>query len=350
MITISCNRFDNTFEPADPDENFSQHIAAYKETLTGALPGSQIQAVMEYYREDYLNNGWTKEDVELYFNGLAEIVTDSLAVVIISDDPSNLTFSYRIEDTIAGIDTLIVEYTVSQEEGYLFIGNRQTDEETVESSVLVELFTNIWCPNCPYVETALHDLKQVYGNRFYYIEYHLEPNDPLAFGHEDIQNYYQLPLALPIGIVQGQMQISGGSAADSYDEYDFAVSQFFEQEAQFTFDEFAYTTNETMLSFNIKIETEVSGAENLQLRYALIEKVTDVTNAAGQPCRNVVIEKGALALTSGDLNVVLEEEFQLPDFTFTDPKLVFWVQTIEEPYNSETCLIHNVNEYDIAIP
>ncbi|MBW6515178.1 MAG: hypothetical protein K0B81_01005 [Candidatus Cloacimonetes bacterium] len=347
LLIIACDRFDNSFQPAEEDISYTEHLNLFSSTLFESLSENNISAVMNFYSEDYLNDGLTKSDVEIYFTQLAEIVTEDLSITIEDHDQAALSFRYRIEDSSASIDTLIVEYTLDKNAGYLLIGNQQTPEEPEEMRVLVELFTATWCPNCPYVEAALHDLKQLYGNRFYYIEYHIM--DALDIGNMDILNYYQLSTALPKSIIQGSMEIPTGSP-NSYDEYNFAISSFLNQYAEFFFEDFNYAISDGNLSFQVRIATESLDLTDLQLKYALIEKETDVNNAAGQPCRNVVFYKDAVSLTPDMFNVLVTEDFILPEFSFTEPRLVVWLQTIEDVYDSETCIVHNVIEYEIVLP
>lgn len=348
LILISCDRFDNNFQPAEEDHSFVDHLTLFSQSLRETLQSGDIDTILDFYSEDYLNDGLVKEDIESYYNGLSENVTEELNVEIVSSNSVQLSFTYQIIDVGASIDTLIVEYTLDKSANYLFIGNQQTPVVSEDKRVLVELFTATWCPNCPYVEAALYNLKQLYGNRMYYIEYHIQ--DQLAFGHNDILNYYQLPPSLPVGITQGNLKITGGSAANSFAEYDFAVSQFLDQTAEFQFEDFSYEITGNILSFSIQIATELTESPDLQLRYALIEKETTVNNAQGQPCRNVVITKGSVPISVDLFNELVTEEFLIPDFSFSNPRLTVWLQTIETEYDSETCLIHNVNEYEIVLP
>jgi len=346
FLTItSCDRFENTFQPDGTESSFLEKITLFEETLPTSLLASDIVSLMEFYSDDYLNNGWTKADVEQYFSQLSTIVTDQLVVEIVDTNQSQLSFSYRIDDNEAGVDTLIVEFTDDEDTEFIFIGNQQGEEVSDESKVLVELFTATWCPNCPYVEAALFDLKGLYGDKFYYIEYHIM--DQLDFGHSDILNYYQLSTTLPVGIVQGQLSITGGSAANSYDEYHFAISQYWGEDEQFGFEEFDYSVVDGQLIFSILVATEVEDLNDINIRYALIEKESDVDNAAGQPSKNVVIAKGNESLTG---NTTDELVLDIPNFEFSDPRLVIWIQTMDDPYESETSRIHNVIEYQISIP
>jgi hypothetical protein len=171
--------------------------------------------------------------------------------------------------------------------------------------------------------------------------------DQLDFGHSDILNYYQLSTTLPVGIVQGQLSITGGSAANSYDEYHFAISQYWGEDEQFGFEEFDYSVVDGQLIFSILVATEVEELNDINIRYALIEKESDVDNAAGQPSKNVVIAKGNESLTG---NTTDELVLDIPNFEFSDPRLVIWIQTMDDPYESETSRIHNVIEYQITIP
>ena len=345
LTMLSCDRFDNTFQSDETDNGFLSKIQQFETTLATSILIPDISAVMEFYSNDYLNNGWTQTEVEQYFTDISTIVTDDLVIDIVETNQLQHSFTYRIIDIEADVDTLIVEFTASEEDGFLFIGNQQDAAIPEESRVLVELFTATWCPNCPYVEEALHDLKGLYGDRFYYIEYHIM--DQLDFGHTDILNYYELSTSLPVGIIQGQVNITGGSAANSYNEYHFAISQYWGEEELFGFQDFDYSVVDDRLIFSIVIATEIDDLEDIHIRYALIEKESDINNAAGHPSRNVVITKGN-SILSGITGVELV--LDIPDFEFSDPRLVIWIQTINEPYNSESSKIHNVIEYQLVLP
>jgi len=102
------------------------------------------------------------------------------------------------------------------------------------------------------------------------------------------------------------------------------------------------------LTFSLSLFTQESLPLNdLVLRYAYAEKVTEVDNYAGEPCRNVVLTEGSIDIQSDNINDSISGTFTIPEFETTQPQLVVWVQTMNNPYNSETSIVHNVEEYSI---
>lgn len=363
LTLTACNRFDNTFEPEPIDTSFKEWLSDFSEMLTNALKDNDLIQIMELYQDDYLYDGRTKDDVEAYFQSIADDNPDSIYVDVGNYDAENLSFRYRIaayQDTVSIrnrtvlIDTTITEIAVRKDAGYMITGNGQDEIVVQNRRVLVELFTARLCPNCPYVEAALYSLKQEYGERFIYIEYHMQA--PFNFGHQDIAGYYGVT-SLPVGIIQGQTEIRGGSETDSYSRYENAITRYFDIEADLVFSDFDYSVDSDIISFSLQLTApEGDIPPDLKFKYALIEKESSANNQAGQPFRNVVITKGEQDLTADMFTIddnttaTVEIEFNKPDFEFnSSPSIVVWLQTIERFYDNETCIVHNTAEYQVNI-
>ena len=391
VITVSCDRFDNTFEPVEEDTLYQERLEDFASYLTDSLNNEDIEDVMSFYAEDYLYDGKTKDDVEAFFTGLAASYPDSFHVEIKSVNYHALSFTYQIsvwpstytshahdpsfnsktnrgiddnshsllesitQNNEAVFDTTIVEYTSGRDEDYLIIGNQQEAAVSPDRKILVELFTALWCPNCPYVEAALHSLKQQHRDKFYYIEYHRM--DKFDFGNEEIASYYDVA-SLPVGIIQGQTRITGGSEAESFAEYEHAISSYFDQEAEFFFNDFDYSVNGESISFSLQVSTDRDIDDNLYLKYALLEKESETTNAAGEPVRNIVIAQDQAELVEEMFSIddennegkaaSIDKNIAIPDFAFNKPALIFWVQTKDVPYDPQTSIVHNTQEYELT--
>jgi PKD repeat protein len=209
-------------------------------------------------------------------------------------------------------------------------------------NVLVELTTSLTCVNCPYVETALHNLKQQYGNRLSYVEYHI--NDELDIGNLDIFAYYGMSV-LPTSITQGTEMIVGGSAT-SQDELDAIIAPIFEETPLVQFYDFNATLEADTLNGSVLLSVDASvPPDDLYLKFTLIENEnTNYLNAAHEYPLNVVIAKGELSISAHNFEDPVEFALSglsdLPD----DITLVIWVQTLADPYSSDTCKIYNVTE------
>ena len=209
-------------------------------------------------------------------------------------------------------------------------------------NVLVELATGHDCVSCPYVEEALHNLKQQYGNRLSYVEYHI--NDSLDIGNNDIFSYYGMSL-LPTSVTQGTEIIVGGSPT-SQDELNALITPILNETPLVQFYDFNATLEADNLNGSVLLSIDSSvPLEDLHLKFVLIENEnTNYQNAAHKHPLNVVIAKSEVSLSQSNFDEPVEFALSglsdLPD----DITLVIWVQTLADPYNSNTCKVYNVTE------
>lgn len=357
IILINCDRYTKPVAPVE-DTSFSDKLGSYALQLEESLVSGNIQPVMSYYADNYLHNGNTRESVQIFFSDIAEHSPDSIYISVHSIDRNNLSFSYDLfavqskQDSISVIiDTTIVEYTLEKEDDYLFIGNRESLEESPYKKVLVEVFTGTDCINCVFLKTALNSLKRELGNKFYYIEYH--HRNELDFGNADIYSYYGVR-TIPVGIIQGSTRIRGSSSVDdSYAEYRYVITSNMNDEASFSLIDFSYSVQEDSISFEVTVvwdDYEVQEfPERVQLKYALIEKMTAQNYYNDLPLNNVVIAKGSNPLV--DMNrQVIKVSFKKPSYDFNRPAIILWLQTIPFPYNAADSKVKNVFEQRIIIP
>ena len=211
---------------------------------------------------------------------------------------------------------------------------------------MVQLFTGTWCPNCPYAEEALYELSQELGDAFYFLEIHIQ--DELALGSNfEIMNFYGIG-SLPSTVFQGQNVIVGANES-IIDVFRNAIQNYAEIDASAVLKNLEYELDGPNLSGSVQIELEESvSQENLFLKFSLVEIVSDVLNSAGAPCRQVVKANGEVDLSSLDLNNPVEFSFYTTANMPSDARFYLWLQTIEEPYNEETCKVYNVIEQDLS--
>jgi thiol-disulfide isomerase/thioredoxin len=234
-------------------------------------------------------------------------------------------------------DSLIVDYLISKNARYLFNGN-QADMR----NVLVELFTATWCPNCPYAEDALHNLHEEYGNRFIYFEYHI--NDALQIpGNSDILNYYG-ESSLPVTVVNGNALVMSGAGPTIEHTIDSAIQPLLSEQAkaQICLNEMAINNNVLNVQIQMNIQNDVSLSE-LYLKYVVVEDYDEVnTNVNGDHLHNVVKYKNEISLADyvnqQPLDIIIEAIETYPQ----DSSIIFWIQTMESPYNESTCQVYNV--------
>ncbi|MDP8241696.1 MAG: thioredoxin family protein, partial [Candidatus Celaenobacter antarcticus] len=274
---------------------------------------------------------------------LAVASPDSIAIAIDILSEFDYKVSYRI--MTAGIDTTIIDYAQAQRDSFLFIGNQVAP--AVPQKVLVEVITGIWCSNCHYAEEALKQLKQEYGDDFYYIEYHW--NDDLDVGAIEVIEYYNMSYSAPQSMFQGQVKVTGGGG-DTYDQYHNTITTFFDQDALVELKHFSYTMSDTLFGQVTIRKDDSLPMEELYIKYALVEKVSSVINPyTGRPCEQVVIAKGMKNIGEEDFSNPISFKLGMPSTVPDDIVLYVWLQTLEDPYNADTCKIYNVIEEDILL-
>ncbi|MCK4654222.1 MAG: hypothetical protein KAU01_07235 [Candidatus Cloacimonetes bacterium] len=343
LLFFACDRFEHSFEPTDDENSVEEFFSDFSESIAN-LPSPDVTPVLNFYHDDYNNNGTLKSDVEEFYS-MFYIISIALqlqleATLINYTENNDITWNLLV--TTLGtketfLDTTFIDVLIPSGDSYLFYGNQQELQK-----VLVELATSLTCVNCPYVEAALHNLKQQYGNRLSYIEYHI--NDPLDIGNIDIFSYYEMS-ALPTSVIQGTDIIVGGSAT-SQEELDAIIALIFEETPLVQFNDVNITIDGEELNGSVLLNIDSSvPLDDLYLKFILIENEdTENQNSAGENCLNVVKAKSELLLTQVNLaepvDFLLPDLYDLPD----DITLVIWVQTLEDPYNSSTCKVYNVTE------
>ena len=341
LSIFSCDRFKHHFDPFfTPFEHYLERFATHVED---GILSDDVASIMSYYSDTYLNDGMVKSDMQALYNSLAAVSPDSVAIEIDILNEAEYKIFYRI--MTAGVDTTIIDYAQAQRDSFLFIGNQISP--AVPQKVLVELFTATTCVNCPNADAALKQLKTEYGDQFYYIEYHW--TDQLDIGAIDLLEYYNMDYSIPQSMFQGQVKVVGGGA-DTYDQYNFTLNTLVAVDALAEIKDFSYTRSNT-LHGQVRIKkNDAVPLENLFVKYVLVEEVSSVVNIySHKHCEQVAIAKGMKFIGDEDFSNPISFDLALPSTVPEDIVLYIWLQTIEDPYNADTCKIYNVIEEDIVI-
>ncbi|MCK4311414.1 MAG: hypothetical protein KAW88_01620 [Candidatus Cloacimonetes bacterium] len=341
LILFGCDRFEHNFEPTDYDLGLEQFPIIFKNVLENLTQYNQNE-IEYFYSGDYKNGDWNKNDMVNYitqfftFGDNVTLQTDSILI-----SPSNLMIKWNFyaENTNREIlvDTTFIDYLIKRNDEYQFYGDQDGSQKA-----LVELATSITCVNCPYIEEALHHLKEKYSSRLSYIEYHIY--DDLDIGNGDFFSYYGLS-ALPSSIIQGTDIIVGGYPT-SQDGLNAVIEPIFEETPLVLFNNLEVAISGEELNGSVVLDLDDSvPLEDLHLKFVLIENEnTNYLNSAHEYPLNVVIAKGKLSISQSNFDEPVEFSLSgLPDLP-DDITLVIWVQTLEDPYNSETCKVYNVTE------
>ena len=172
---ISCDRFDNNFQNnVSVTEKIQVFFTAFENTLSTLQP-TNISEIMNFYDENYLNNGITKAETEQFYNSLFTLADSIQIISELENSDENLNVNWRliVKDSATDsvlIDSLIADKLIETRGDYLFYGNQYTPPSADKQKVLVQLFTGTWCPNCPYAEEALYELSQELSDTFYFLD------------------------------------------------------------------------------------------------------------------------------------------------------------------------------------
>lgn len=352
----SCNRYDNGWptQTNDDDEiTFTQYVAQIDTTMEEGLAAGDVAAVMTLYHPDYLNAGAAYDDMQTFFTGLTQMENLVPAVETTLESETSMTLTYRIYDAsgVTGVDTTFTDVAMETENGFILWGDREGGPVEITTRVLAEVATARWCPNCPDSGHELASLAAANPGRMIYIEY-IQDDGPED--NSDIFTYYSDPdgnsfdSQLPCVIFQGQRRVTGAGQGP-LDTYTTFVDFFLSQEAHLDFANLDYTLDGLTISgtFDVYSDGSIEDTTGLTMKLVLMEEETQWTYYIGnEPIHHGVLDKTQIGLDSADQTVSFE-------LTSIDPvpedlKLIVWVQTLNEPYNEQTSIVHNVQSYSIT--
>ena len=358
LVLFSCDRFEHVLEPGVSNIGLDE----FAESITDLFASTNQNNYLELsflFSDNYYNQDITKDDKMDYFASFFLIdpnTTFSADEIIIS--PS-LNVSWHFTATNSDLEILaditFVDFLIEENEGFVFYGDQNNARK-----VLVELFTGQWCSNCPSAEEALHNLRMQYGSRFSYVEYHV--GDQLAGDFTDIFGYYPNTGTLPLGIVNGNAHIiySAPSIEEVQTEIETAITPLLQEPLLALLSDVQTNLTDTLLTASVQIELDTSfPTDNLTLVAVLMEDYNeDYPNHHGDPHHNIALKRISVDISTLNLDEPVSFEIDeldvLPQWYMDnatglpeDLTLVFWVQTLETPYNQNTCAVHNVIEISI---
>ncbi len=326
-------------------QEFYNYRYAFQYDLEEAILASDMSIIEPYFTEDYYNNGLDRDSLFFLLDDISPALGFELG--IIDFDTFECTFVYELTENSTG-KTLLVDDTYTVVDGeYKFCGNGEEAPDTSKQKVLVELFTGTWCPNCPTSEQVLHDLKEQYGDSFYYIEYHIsDAYDGFYADNDDLLDYYLGGIECPTAVFQGQFVRSGGISDQS--QYEMPLNDYMTVDARAFFDSASANwdaeTHEVSVSIDVTLD-EYLDDNDLYLRYAIVEETAQASTSGGY-YHQAVIAKGDVPF-EGNLSELNDEfsisyESGLPD----DAILYLWLQTLHNEHAND-CKVHNVIEVTI---
>jgi thiol-disulfide isomerase/thioredoxin len=292
---------------------------------------ADLSDVMNFYHDDYNNNGTTKADVENFYSDILQTADSVSFQAEISNYNTNLEIIWNLKVINENTQAVLVDSTISDvllptRDYYQFFGNQAALQK-----IMIELFTATWCPNCPYVENALHTLKEEYGSKISYVEYHMF--DEYDFGNSDIANYYGAS-AFPHTFINGSTELEGGSE-ESLDIIEEIIQPMLNEVPNLVLSDLNFTVSENGLSGNVKIDTELQES-NMFLKVVIIENENNGYH-------NIVLKQYSEDISSEDFSQPIDFSISNVENLPEDATLVLWIQILEPTYNNN-CIVYNVIE------
>ena len=313
---------------------------------SGYLKDGEIDTFMDYYSDEYLNNGQEKEDLEALFEGNTW-GADAEIIVTPEGAGYRVVFNNAGDEVFSWIDVIALEG-----DNVRWVGNQQR----VRSSLLViaQGFTGLWCTSCPDAATAYSNLEAMFPDNFVYLKYHLDiRQDSLVLYNEyrEEQNYYGTPntIVAPVAIYQGETRVNAAGSPAAIRAQEVIVRNLILQEAEIELENLNFTIHETRkprdtVKGSVQLRFSDLDTSNLYLFYTVYQKETTATYnyAPSIYAKNVVRARGhhkLLDLADGD---IVEFELESAEFatrpgrpnpeyrSFADNTyIVVWVQRIE---------------------
>ena len=358
LILFACDRFEHILEPSVSNIGLNEFAETMTELFTNTNQNNYLELSF-LFSDNYYNQNSTKDDKIDYFSDFFLIdpnTTFSADSIIIS--PSlNIRLHFTAFNSNLEIlaDTTFVDFLIKENDGFVFDGDQNNKRK-----VIVELFTGQWCSNCPSAEEALHNLRMQYGSRFSYVEYHV--GDQLAGDFSNIFGYYPNTGTLPLGIVNGNAHIvyAAPSIEEVQTEIEAAITPLLQEPLNVVISDVQTDLLDVTLSGSVMIEVDASvPIDNLTFVAVLMEDYNEeYPNYHGDPHHNIALKRVTVDISASNFDDPVEFEITeldilpqwymdnatgLPD----DLTLFLWVQTLETPYNQNSCAAYNVIEVSL---
>ena len=352
LITIiSCDRFEKP-ELIDYNEIVVDFFDEFS-TIADTTSAENTEYFLSLFHANYLNSGITKQDMDDFINSIFlvneprflsvelvnnhgyELINNELAVewklIITSTNSSSveeLTYSDKI---------------LKEGNNYYLFGDQLDPVDEEKLRPFAEILTATWCPTCPSVESAMHDYSELIPDDFFYLEYHIQ--DEITGEHEFFDNFYGFT-SPPVAILQGVETLPG----DQSNSYSSILNSYKEMDAELKLSDLVEISNEANYQAEVKIEkltSEVFDTNNLKLRWAFYEAVSNANNIVGDPCKQVVLTEGYFDITAEDLDSTFAINIDYPRDIPNDMGVVFWLQTANDTHDSDS-FIHSWIKQDLG--
>ena len=308
LLLVSCDRFEHKFSTA-PAEDMNTLFFSPLQGAFNRITASDISAVSDFYKEDYLHNGVNKSErltwIQSFLNGNSGVTYTISEVSASLTDEHNAQANWRLIVSAANTkevlaDSLFMgEKLVKVDAHWLLYGNQACVQVNAKQLVIAEYFTFRTCPSCPPAEAKLQQLQNQYPENFIYLEHHTTME--LALPGDQTPAYYSA-FSAPVAVFQGMEKV-GQSGATSLAQYQAIVDNLVQVDipVYYTLSDVSINGNEITAQVVLASQIELQQAD-LVLNAVIITDEVEYQNVAGQPLHNVVRGKSSKSLAEVDIN------------------------------------------------
>jgi len=341
LAILSCNRFNIVFDPPEstqrpPVVTEIDFITSFADTTTYFLRENDIDAVMSFYSPDYINGGMTFADREDFYRS---VQWTEVAEMTISPAASRANGGYDVTITDGEETYSWVDYAERHGVSFWWVGSQRPYQV-----VLTESFTGIYCQYCPLASQKLHEISEIYPNRFIFIEYFSRANDPLGileYNRFQREKTYYGVTSEPFTAFHGGINtINGLGPNNSFlANYQLIIERLINTEATISLSNLSCSINGDDISGSVKIAFTETVNPDLYLHYAVYEETVQESQFYYQqsiPVSHAVCARGYQPLDANTpsgqtINFTLQVPAQTTNNYHlypldTDTKLVVWVQ------------------------
>ncbi|MCB5272241.1 MAG: hypothetical protein LHW56_10410 [Candidatus Cloacimonetes bacterium] len=306
LLLVSCDRFEHKFTTA-PGQDLNTLFFSPLQGAFNSITASDISAVSDFYKEDYIHNGVNKSErltwIQSFLSGNSGVTYTISEVSTSLTDEHNAQANWRLTVSAANTkevlaDSLFMgEKLVKVNAKWLLYGNQACVPDIAKQLVIAEYFTFRTCPSCPPAEAKLQQLQNQYPENFIYLEHHTIME--LAVPGDQTPAYYGAYSA-PVAVFQGMEKV-GQSGATSLSQYQAIVDNLVQVDVPiyYSLRDVNVNGNEVSANVDLSLLMELQKSD-LVLNAVIITDEVGYQNVAGQPLHNVVRGKSSKSLAEGN--------------------------------------------------
>ncbi|MFO7897088.1 MAG: hypothetical protein R6U84_09160 [Candidatus Cloacimonadales bacterium] len=318
-------------------ENFFADFSAAVENASA----DNLSEVMAFYHEDYSNNLMDKSAMESFYAEFFSIYTEVSMQAELVDYNRFDQIEWQLLVTAADTTySLEMDDVLSDSEPMLFYGN-QIDPPALDPDkpvVFAEMLTAENCGNCPEIAEYLHQMKNIYGEQFIYVEYCLSNNHTPFY--LEYASYYSA-FSQPTTIIGGNNIVTGGDT-NALDDYYHSIV---ESELQARLNILAAELNSGVAQVSLELELLNNlSTEDLTLTAVVADGKPEIYYTSdSQQFHNVAYAKTEIEISaSGTLDLTVEYD---ENIDFIQPKIIVWLQTKTPIFDNEISKTYTAAEY-----